>query len=258
VAALRSRQAKNFIAILMISRGVPMLLAGDEIWADPTREQQRLVPKTNELSWFDWGRVEKEQDMLEFALGIIALRRRHASLLHNAFCTGKPIPGRDIPDIAWHGIRLVRTGVARQHDTVHRLYHRWSRSNRRRPSCDSQHGQRRTKRTDPTHPGQKNWYPVVDTSDHSDFRHFLTRNHARFYDDVASAATLGGNFLKPASPEISHANASTRLLRASGNIGEDKHNQRLAGLPALEKCCPKEEEILKSPSRYDDTAQPIS
>jgi glycogen operon protein len=37
---------------------------------------------------------------------MIALRRRHPSLVRNAFFTGKPMPGRDIPDIAWHGMRL--------------------------------------------------------------------------------------------------------------------------------------------------------
>jgi glycogen operon protein len=37
---------------------------------------------------------------------MIALRRRHPSLTRNVFFTGKPVPGRGIPDIAWHGIRL--------------------------------------------------------------------------------------------------------------------------------------------------------
>ena len=37
---------------------------------------------------------------------MIALRRRHPNLTSNGFYAGKPIPGRDIPDIAWHGVRL--------------------------------------------------------------------------------------------------------------------------------------------------------
>jgi isoamylase len=105
VVALRRRQAKNFIAILMISRGVPMLLAGDEIWRTQ-RGNNNAWCQDNELSWFDWGLVETERDMLEFVRGMIALRWRHPSLTRNAFFTGKPVPGRDIPDIAWHGIRL--------------------------------------------------------------------------------------------------------------------------------------------------------
>ena len=105
VVALRRRQAKNFIAILMISRGVPMLLAGDEIWRTQ-RGNNNAWCQDNELSWFDWNLVETERDMLEFVRGMIALRRRHPSLIRNAFFTGNPMPGRDMPDIAWHGIRL--------------------------------------------------------------------------------------------------------------------------------------------------------
>jgi isoamylase len=109
VVALRRRQAKNFIVILMISRGVPMLLAGDEIWRTQ-RGNNNAWCQDNELSWFDWSLVETEREMLEFVRGMIALRRRHPSLTRNAFFTGKPVPGRDIPDITWHGIRLNEPG----------------------------------------------------------------------------------------------------------------------------------------------------
>ena len=105
VAVFRRRQAKNFIAILMISRGVPMPLAGDEIWRTQ-RGNNNAWCQDNELSWFDWSLVESDRDMFEFAQGMIALRRRHPSLIRNAFFTGKQVPGRDIPDIAWHGLRL--------------------------------------------------------------------------------------------------------------------------------------------------------
>ena len=105
VAALRRRQAKNFIAILMISRGIPMLLSGDEIWRTQ-RGNNNAWCQDNELYWFDWSLVETEREMLEFVRGMIALRQRHPSLMRNAFFTGKPVPGRNIPDITWHGIRL--------------------------------------------------------------------------------------------------------------------------------------------------------
>ena len=102
---LRRRQAKNFIAILMMSRGVPMLLAGDEVLRSQCGNNNTWC-QNNELSWFDWRLVETEREMLEFVRDMIALRRRHPSLTNNAFYSGKPIPGRDVPDIAWHGIRL--------------------------------------------------------------------------------------------------------------------------------------------------------
>jgi len=105
VLALRRRQAKNFIAILMVSRGVPMLLAGDEVWRTQ-RGNNNGWCQDSELSWFDWSLLQTELDMLGFVRGMIALRRRHRSLIRNAFFTGKPVPGRDLPDISWHGTRL--------------------------------------------------------------------------------------------------------------------------------------------------------
>jgi len=79
VAVFRRRQAKNFIAILMISRGVPMLLTGDEIWRTQ-RGNNNAWCQDNELSWFDWttsspgligawSLVESDRDMFEFAQG---------------------------------------------------------------------------------------------------------------------------------------------------------------------------------------------
>ena len=105
VKALRRRQAKNFIAILMISRGVPMLLAGDEVLRTQ-RGNNNTWCQNNELSWFDWRLVETEREILEFVRGMIALRRRHPNLTNNAFYTGKPLPDRNVPDIMWHGVRL--------------------------------------------------------------------------------------------------------------------------------------------------------
>jgi isoamylase len=102
---LRRRQAKNFIAIVMISHGVPMLMAGDEVLRTQHGNNNAWC-QDNELSWFDWRLVDKERDMLEFVRGMIALRRRHPSLTRNAFFTGNPILGRDISDIVWHGVRL--------------------------------------------------------------------------------------------------------------------------------------------------------
>ena len=105
VITLRRRQAKNFIAILMISRGVPMLLAGDEVLRTQ-RGNNNAWCQNNEISWFDWRLVETEREMLEFVRGMIALRRRHPSLTSNAFYSGQPVSGRDVPDITWHGMRL--------------------------------------------------------------------------------------------------------------------------------------------------------
>ena len=104
VLALRSRQAKNLLALLMLSRGVPMLLAGDEVLRSQ-RGNNNAYCQDNEISWFDWGLVE-HNNMLRYTRELIALRRRHPSLTANRFFTGAVVAGRNLPDIAWHGIQL--------------------------------------------------------------------------------------------------------------------------------------------------------
>ena len=108
VTALRIRQAKNLLALLMLSRGVPMLLAGDEV----LRSQQgnnNAYCQDNELGWFDWSLVERHAHMLRYTRELIALRRRHPCLTINRYFSGKPVSGRTRPsgpDIVWHGARL--------------------------------------------------------------------------------------------------------------------------------------------------------
>ncbi len=109
VLALRRRQARNFIAILMLSQGVPMLLAGDEVLHTKGGNNNTYC-QDNPLSWFDWQRLEDERPMIEFVRGLICLRRRHPSLTRDRFLTGRPQPGRDLADIAWHGLLLDAPG----------------------------------------------------------------------------------------------------------------------------------------------------
>jgi glycogen operon protein len=105
VSALRARQARNCLAILMLSRGIPMLLAGDEVLRSQAGNNNAWC-QDNPTSWFDWSLPGSNADMFRFTREMIALRRRHASLTANRFFDGRPIPGRDLPDIAWHGPRL--------------------------------------------------------------------------------------------------------------------------------------------------------
>jgi len=105
VLALRRRQARNLMAILMLSRGVPMILAGDEVLRTQHGNNNTWC-QDNELGWFDWHLVETNRDMLRYTRELIVLRRRHPSLTTNRFFNGSPVPGRDIPGVAWHGANL--------------------------------------------------------------------------------------------------------------------------------------------------------
>jgi len=102
---LRHRQIRNFIAILMLSQGVPMLLAGDEVRRTQKGNNNPWC-QNNEISWFDWDLPEANHDMLRFTRLMIAFRRRHACLMHRRFLTGQARDGFHFPDISWHGISL--------------------------------------------------------------------------------------------------------------------------------------------------------
>ncbi len=105
ILALRRKQAKNFMALLMLSQGVPMIQAGDEVLRTQGGNNNAWC-QDNEISWFDWRLTEKNCGMLRFTREMIALRRRHPSLMRRQFLTGETLPPSGIPDISWHGENL--------------------------------------------------------------------------------------------------------------------------------------------------------
>ena len=105
ILALRQRQAKNLFAILLLSQGVPMILAGDEV-LQTQHGNNNAYCQDNELSWFDWDLVEHNAGIFDFVRQLIAFRKRHACFKRRQFLTGKPTDGRGIPDVAWHGRAL--------------------------------------------------------------------------------------------------------------------------------------------------------
>ncbi|MDY6824486.1 MAG: glycogen debranching protein GlgX [Thermodesulfobacteriota bacterium] len=98
ILKLRVRQKRNFLATLLLSQGVPMLLGGDEI----SRTQQgnnNAYCQDNEISWYDWKNADK--DLLEFCRKLIDYRRDHPVFRRRRWFQGRPIHGSDIKDIAW-------------------------------------------------------------------------------------------------------------------------------------------------------------
>lgn len=106
ITALRRRQVRNLVAILFLSQGIPMLLAGDEVLRSQ-RGNNNAYCQDNELSWMDWSLLRDNADMLRFTREMIALRQRHPALRRNRYLTGAPGSGQDgLPDICWYGKEL--------------------------------------------------------------------------------------------------------------------------------------------------------
>jgi isoamylase len=100
INALRALQKRNLLATLLLSQGVPMLLAGDEMG----RTQQgnnNAYCQDNEISWVNWSLSDADRELLAFVSRLIHLRRAHPVFHRRNFFQGRPIRGSEIKDIHW-------------------------------------------------------------------------------------------------------------------------------------------------------------
>ncbi|MGH9084418.1 MAG: glycogen debranching protein GlgX, partial [Acidimicrobiales bacterium] len=96
VLACRAAQQRNFLVTLLLSQGVPMLLAGDELGRTQGGNNNAYC-QDNEVSWHDWDAVDKE--LLEFTKQLIALRLDHPTFRRRRYFQGIPIRGT--VDLGW-------------------------------------------------------------------------------------------------------------------------------------------------------------
>jgi isoamylase len=96
ILALRQRQKRNFLATLLLSQGVTMILGGDESGRTQGGNNNAYC-QDNEISWQDWDHVD--EDLLDFTRRLIALRREHPVLRRRRWFQGLPIRGS--VDLGW-------------------------------------------------------------------------------------------------------------------------------------------------------------
>ena len=100
VNEIRARMQRNFWAVLMLSSGTPMILGGDEF----LRTQQgnnNAYCQDNEISWYDFKRMDRFSNFFHFARQLIALRKNHPALRRREFYSGTDHDGNQISDILW-------------------------------------------------------------------------------------------------------------------------------------------------------------
>ena len=98
ILSLRARQARNLLATLLLSQGVPMLVAGDEL-GRTQRGNNNAYCQDNEISWLDWSSVD--EDLLAFTRSVVELRQSHPVFHRRNWFQGRPIHGVGIEDCAW-------------------------------------------------------------------------------------------------------------------------------------------------------------
>jgi len=100
VLALRARQQRNMLVTLLLSQGVPMLTAGDEL-GKTQRGNNNAYVQDNEVSWLDWELDEPRAELLGFVRELARLRRAHPVFRRRAFFSGAPVRGSRHKDIVW-------------------------------------------------------------------------------------------------------------------------------------------------------------
>ncbi|SNB45206.1 glycogen debranching protein GlgX [Geobacter sp. DSM 9736] len=100
VRSLRNRQKRNFLATLLLSQGVPMIQAGDEI-GRTQKGNNNTYCQDNELSWIDWNLDDERRTLMEFTRLLIQIRKSHPVFRRRNFFQGKNVRSSEIKDLTW-------------------------------------------------------------------------------------------------------------------------------------------------------------
>ena len=101
ILSLRFRQMKNMLTVLLLSRGVPMLLSGDE-FANTQSGNNNAYCQDNEISWLDWTGLKKNSDLYDYLRTLIAFRKAHPVLRSHTHDFGHNQTG--YPELSFHGL----------------------------------------------------------------------------------------------------------------------------------------------------------
>ena len=110
IIELRERDKRNLLTTLLLSQGVPMIQAGDEI-SRTQRGNNNAYCQDSPISWLDWSMDERKRALLDFSTKLIALRKAHPNLRRRKFFQDRKISpataakqqvdGLEIHDVAW-------------------------------------------------------------------------------------------------------------------------------------------------------------
>jgi glycogen operon protein len=100
VLAVRRRQVRNLLLTLVLSQGVPMLVAGDES-GRTQRGNNNAYCQDNELTWLDWDRDDEQRALVDLTRRLLRLRAEEPVFRRRDFFQGRPITGGDVKDVYW-------------------------------------------------------------------------------------------------------------------------------------------------------------
>jgi glycogen operon protein len=121
--SLRHQQVRNFAALLLLSKGTPMLLGGDE-FGRTKRGNNNTYNLDSLCNWFDWNLMKKNKALVTYWSRLIKFRRSHGALSSNRYFSGRDNGDSDddLPDVEWHGPNYKKPDwSASSHTLAYRL-----------------------------------------------------------------------------------------------------------------------------------------
>jgi glycogen operon protein len=115
IEKLRNQQIKNFLTILFLSQGTPMLLYGDEM-RRTAEGDNNTVYQDNSLNWINWENLKRHAEIHRFTKLIIAFRKRHRIVRRWRYMTAEESDTPILRNITWHGVKPKQpdfTGTSR-------------------------------------------------------------------------------------------------------------------------------------------------
>lgn len=112
VIVLRKKLIKNALAVLLCSRGTPMLLAGDE-FCNTQYGNNNPYCQDNEISWLNWDDLNENRDIFDFLKHMVAFRKKHPAISKNLSASACGFPG-----VSFHGERAWQLDENCENHTV--------------------------------------------------------------------------------------------------------------------------------------------
>lgn len=100
INALRTQQQRNYLATLILSHGVPMLLAGDE-FGHTQHGNNNTYCQDSPVAWLDWELEDNRRALLEFTRQLVRLRKDQPVFRRRRFFLGRAIHGLETKDLYW-------------------------------------------------------------------------------------------------------------------------------------------------------------
>ena len=101
INALRNRQMRNMFTVLMTSRGVPMMLSGDE-FANTQFGNNNAYCQDNEISYLNWEKLSENKDLFKYVQSLISFRKAHPVLRSASYDFGHN--GTGYPELSFHSL----------------------------------------------------------------------------------------------------------------------------------------------------------